>query len=46
MLHKATIDDTTLELLKKLMDDDVLKNFVLVGGTALALQLGSDQRRY
>jgi hypothetical protein len=46
MLHKATIDDTTLELLKKLMDDDVLKNFVLVGGTALSLQLGSDQRRY
>ncbi len=40
MLHKATIDNTTLELLIKLMDDEVLKNFVLVGGTALALQLG------
>lgn len=40
MLHKATIDNTTLELLIKLMDDEVLKNFVLVGDTALALQLG------
>lgn len=40
MLHKTTIDPSALELLIKLMDDEILKNFVLVGGTALALQLG------
>lgn len=40
MLHKTTIDGSTLELLNKLMDDEFLKDFVLVGGTALALQLG------
>jgi hypothetical protein len=40
MLHKTTIDGSTLELLNKLMDDEVLKDFVLVGGTALSLQLG------
>lgn len=40
MLFQATINDSTLELLIKLMSDEVLKDFVLVGGTALALQLG------
>lgn len=40
MLHKTTIDPSALELLIKIMDDETLKNFVLVGGTALALQLG------
>jgi hypothetical protein len=40
MLHKTTIDGSTLELLNRLMDDDVLTDFILVGGTALALQLG------
>jgi hypothetical protein len=40
MLYKTTIDDSTLELLNRLMDDEVLKDFVLVGGTALSLQLG------
>jgi len=40
MLYKETVDETTLELLKKLMTDDSLKEFILVGGTALALQLG------
>lgn len=40
MLHKTTIESSTLELLNTLMDDEVLKDFVLVGGTALALQLG------
>ncbi|MBW8333189.1 MAG: nucleotidyl transferase AbiEii/AbiGii toxin family protein [Prolixibacteraceae bacterium] len=40
MLHKTTINDSALELLIKLMDDGVLKDFVLVGGTALALQIG------
>ena len=40
MLYQTTVDDTTLELLNKLMNDEVLNDFVLVGGTALALQLG------
>ncbi len=40
MLHKTTINDSALELLIRLMGDEVLKDFVLVGGTALALQLG------
>jgi hypothetical protein len=40
MLQKTTVGDSTLELLNKLMADEGLKVFVLVGGTALALQLG------
>ncbi|KAF0238177.1 MAG: hypothetical protein FD181_1385 [Prolixibacteraceae bacterium] len=40
MLHKETVERRTLELLIKLMNDASLKEFVLVGGTALALQLG------
>lgn len=40
MLHKETVDTSTLELLKRLMDDKRLKDFVLVGGTALSLQMG------
>lgn len=40
MLHKETIEAATLELLIKLMNDQALKDFILVGGTALALQLG------
>lgn len=40
MLRKETVSDTTLELLKTLMQDDLLKDFFLVGGTALALQIG------
>jgi hypothetical protein len=40
MLHKETVEKPTLELLIKLMNDNSLKEFVLVGGTALALQLG------
>ncbi|MDA3905333.1 MAG: nucleotidyl transferase AbiEii/AbiGii toxin family protein [Bacteroidales bacterium] len=40
MLYKATIDDSTLELLTRLMADQAFNDFVLVGGTALALQLG------
>lgn len=38
MLSKATIRDSTLELLTRLMRDEGLKDFVLVGDTALALQ--------
>lgn len=40
MLHTETITPTTLELLKRIMSDDSLPPFLLVGGTSLALQLG------
>lgn len=40
MLHTATVDPTTLALLKELMKLNLLKNTRLVGGTALALQIG------
>ena len=40
MLQYRALYPTTLELLKKLMQLDDLSDFFLVGGTALALQLG------
>ncbi len=40
MLQYRTVYPTTLELLRKLMLSDALQDFFLVGGTALALQLG------
>jgi predicted nucleotidyltransferase len=40
MLHYQTVDPNTLELLKSLMQKNYLKQFVLAGGTALALQIG------
>ncbi|NIG56756.1 nucleotidyl transferase AbiEii/AbiGii toxin family protein [Chitinophaga sp. Cy-1792] len=40
MLRKETVRESTLELLKKLMQDDILKDFFLAGGTALSLQIG------
>ena len=40
MLHKETVEKGTLDLIRKLMADDQLKEFNLVGGTALALKLG------
>ncbi|MCD4735309.1 MAG: nucleotidyl transferase AbiEii/AbiGii toxin family protein, partial [Bacteroidales bacterium] len=40
MLHTETVGTATLELIKKLLSDPVLNNFILVGGTALSLQLG------
>lgn len=40
MLHLSTVDSTTLELLKKLQSIPILYNTRLVGGTALALQIG------
>ncbi|MBN2790631.1 MAG: nucleotidyl transferase AbiEii/AbiGii toxin family protein [Candidatus Delongbacteria bacterium] len=40
MLQYRTIDKRTLELLKQLMQIPELYDFALVGGTALALQLG------
>ena len=40
MLHLETIEPFALELLKDLMKKSYLEQFVLVGGTALALQIG------
>ncbi len=40
MLQKETVSKATLELLKSLMDFSQLKDFFLVGGTALSLQIG------
>jgi predicted nucleotidyltransferase component of viral defense system len=40
MLQTRTIEPGTLELLKRLMAFEPLEQFYLVGGTALALQLG------
>jgi predicted nucleotidyltransferase component of viral defense system len=40
MLHLETVDPFTLGLLKSLMSKEYLRQFVLVGGTALALQMG------
>lgn len=40
MLYPATIDTPTLGLLNKLMQLPMLKSLRLVGGTALALQIG------
>lgn len=43
MLHYKTIDPGTLQLLKDLQADPLFKETRLVGGTALALQLGHRQ---
>ncbi|MBN2777741.1 MAG: nucleotidyl transferase AbiEii/AbiGii toxin family protein [Bacteroidales bacterium] len=40
MLQTKTVNPDTLELLKKLQGLEMIKEFRLVGGTALALQLG------
>jgi hypothetical protein len=40
MLRTETVESGTFELLKTLMQDEHLKNFNLVGGTALALYMG------
>lgn len=40
MLQKETVEPRTLELLRELQQEPLLKNFNLVGGTALALRLG------
>ncbi len=40
MLQHSAVYPRTLELLKKLMQEECLQPFNLVGGTALALQLG------
>ena len=40
MLHYETIDEFTLELLKKLQSLRIFSEMRLVGGTSLALQIG------
>ena len=40
MLRKEAVTSGTLELLKELMQEELLKNFILVGGTALSLLIG------
>ena len=40
MLHLRTIEPRTLELLKALLQEPLLANNFLVGGTSLALQMG------
>ena len=40
MLHKKAIDPHTLGLIHKLQGDSAFKDFILVGGTALALHIG------
>lgn len=40
MLQTQTVVPELLELLEKLMEDVFFENFILVGGTSLALQLG------
>ena len=40
MLQTSTVEGETYELLKKLMKDDFLSDFLLAGGTNLALQIG------
>jgi nucleotidyltransferase AbiEii toxin of type IV toxin-antitoxin system len=40
MLYKQTVSPATLELLKRLMNEPLLDNFFLVGGTALSFQIG------
>lgn len=40
MLYKETVSKQMLELLGELMKDEKLKDFNLVGGTSLSLQIG------
>lgn len=40
MLHRKNIDTKLLELLESVMQSETFKGFNLVGGTALALQIG------
>lgn len=40
MLQRKSVKEELLELLDKIMDEEIFQPFVLVGGTALALQIG------
>lgn len=45
MLQTQTVGPELLGLIKALMEIDLFKNFYLVGGTALALQIGQPSGR-
>lgn len=40
MLHRKAVNTELLELLNELMTHEMFNNFLLVGGTGLALQIG------
>lgn len=40
MLHTETVSPELLDLIRKLCNEPLLKDFYLVGGTALSLQMG------
>ena len=40
MLHKQTVSHSLLTILKNLMQDELLNDFILVGRTSLALRYG------
>ena len=40
MLHKETVTQGSLDLIQRLMRDDQLNSFYLVGGTVLSLKIG------
>ena len=40
MIYKETVSKEMWKLLQRLMEDEMLKDYILVGGTALALRLG------
>ena len=40
MLRKESVDETTFDLIRQLQEKDYLREFMLVGGTGLALQIG------
>ncbi len=40
MLHTKTVEPSTLGIIQRLQEKSYMQNFLLVGGTALALQLG------
>ena len=40
MLHTATVEKGTFRLLRNLANNNKLSEFMLVGGTALALYIG------
>lgn len=40
MLHKQTVSHSLLTILQNLMQDEMLKDFILVGRTSLALRYG------
>lgn len=40
MLHTETVETRTLDLIKRLMQDPLFQEFILVGGTALSLKIG------